>query len=194
MAKKLLIFFIVFLVISSLAFSQEQEQAPKLRHMVYGGYGFGWGVPAIFDMELFVAYHFSIIPQLSVGVSVAGQYYMGVILAILFEALATGDTTINSAFGPVAEGQLYWYPWAKTFYIGIGLGYSYYLLTVHTLLVAPGLGWRIDFGRPGGFIMNIGLRAEIFNPIGDSFWENSEGNSFRPVNFLAFRLGFGYRF
>lgn len=184
--KKIIIVILILLAVSGGAFAQ--------RNMVYGGVGLGVGVPCIFDYEISASYEFAIIPQLSVGVSAALQMYPVAAYAIVFEKLFYGENSIKDIFGPVVEGQLHWYPFAKTFHMDLGLGYSHYLRSMHTFLVAPGLGWRLDFGEPGGFMMNLGLRVEVFTPLGNSIMETDEGDKLKPFNILTFRLGFGYRF
>ena len=184
--KKTILVLVILLIAAGGAFAQ--------RHMFYGGPGAGAGFPCILGSELSVSYEFAVIPQLSLGLSAAIQMYPLAVYAIVFDHLISGKSAINSIYTPLAEGQIHWYPMAKSFHVDLGVGYSNYLLSMHTLLVAPGLGWRIDFGEPGGFIMNIGLRAEIFVPLGDSIIITDEGDSLKPFNYFAVRLGFGYRF
>ena len=183
--KKVVLLVIILVIVAGGAFAQ--------RNMIFAGPGIGIGFPCLVDYEFFLTYEFAIIPQLSVGISAAIQMYPLVFYAIVLDNLFNGKSTINSPYGPAAEGQLHWYPWAKSFHLDLGVGYSYYLSTMHTLLVTPGLGWRIDFGEPGGFIMNIGLRSEIFIPLGDSIIKTDDFKNLTPFNF-GFRLGFGYRF
>ena len=65
------------------------------------------------------------------------------------------------------------YPWGKTFFLGIGLGYNYgyggpfyqyffynnnvyvrdYDNYVHGFTIIPEIGWKIDIGKPGGFYL-----------------------------------------
>lgn len=183
--KKLILALVFLMAVTSGAFAQ--------KHMVYGGAGAGLGVPCIADVEFFASYEFAIVPQFSVGGSVALQMYPLALFAMVFDDILNGESAIKSIFGYVVEGQLHWYPWSKAFHLDMGLGYSSYLTSMNTFLIAPGLGWRIDFGEPGGFVMNIGLRVEIFAPLDDSIIK-SDGESITPVNFISTRLGFGYRF
>ena len=184
--KKIILVLIILMIAAGGAFAQ--------RNMIYGGPGAGAGFPCVINYEMFVSYEFAVIPQLSLGLSAAIQMYPGVIYAIFFDILDDGKSTLNSMYTPVVEGQIHWYPMAKSWHLDLGVGYSNYLLSMNTLLIAPGMGWRIDFGKPGGFIMNIGLRAEIFVPLGDSILITDEGDNLSPFNYLALRIGFGYRF
>ena len=105
-----------------------------------------------------------------------------------------------------------WYPWGKTFFMDLGLGYSYgygmsgfiidAAMTVLTFgywlkmkpggweknefitggfLIQPGLGWKIDIGRPDGFVLPISLGMDF--KIGKIF-------DFMPY----LRIGLGYSF
>jgi len=180
-------------------YAQNADDSSAPKNTVYGGFGFGAGFPAAVDAEIFASYEREIIPQITVGASVAYQMYPMAIIFVVIDSIDSQvnekDRTINSVYGYIIEGQFHWYPAGKTFHVDVGLGYSNYLTSMHTILFAPGIGWRIDFGQPGGFIMNIGLRVEYFYPISESFLtEKDTGKSLYPVNIMTFRLGFGYRF
>lgn len=180
-------------IIAVLIFTAAAGGAFAQRNTVYGGTGIGFGIPCIMDGELFASYEFAIIPQISVGVSAAFQMYPMAVFGMVIDSLANGESTIKNIYGPVVEGQAHWYPFAKVFHLDLGLGYSYYLSSMHTLLIAPGLGWMIDPGKPGGFVTNIGLRVEIF-ALGNTILKNDEGDGLTPVNVMSMRVGFGYRF
>jgi len=58
------------------------------------------------------------------------------------------------------------YPWGKSFYVGVGLGgygFAYDVMDEKGypigLAITPELGFRIDLGYAGGFFMDIGVRA-----------------------------------
>jgi hypothetical protein len=72
-------------------------------------------------------------------------------------------------FGANAVGRFY--PWAGKFYTELGLG-----LGVHTGLTAmtgvdivPGLGWKIDVGKKGGFFIEPGIQVPITLGV-DQYW------------------------
>ena len=174
------------MVVSGGAFAQ--------RHMVYGGLGLNIGVPCVGGAEVFASYEFAIIPRLSIGISAAYQVYPLAVYAVLIDRLAGGEDVIKDIYGPVAEAQVHFYPGEDKFHIDLGIGYSNYLRSMHTLLIAPGFGWRFDFGEPGGFFINLGLRTEIFIPVGDGIIKTDEGKNLKAVNFVSARLGFGFRF
>lgn len=194
--KKLLVAAIVLWTIAGVAVAEESE-LPK--HMVSVGVSGMGSFPCIVGADFFASYEFAIIPQFSVGASAAFQMYPMAIWGIVFDTLENGESAVKSYVGTLVEAQAHWYPWAGSFHVDAGLGWSYYLSSMHTLLIAPGVGWRIDFGEPGGFFINIGLRAEIFAPLGDSVLklkdkDSGEVTELIPVNPLSFRLGFGFRF
>ena len=184
--KKIIIAVIILLVAVSGGFAQDNT--------VYGGVGLGVGIPCIIDGEVFISYEHSIIPQLSVGGSVAFQMYPLATFAMVFDDLLGGEDVVESIFTPIIEAQVHWYPFEGSFHVDLGLGYANYLSSMDTFLIAPGLGWLFDFGEPGGFVVNIGLRTEFFIPFGDSIIKKDNGDDLIPVNYLTFRLGLGYRF
>ena len=61
------------------------------------------------------------------------------------------------------------YPWGKTFFAEIGLGYhvhtSLFVTDVATAIeggsFTPAVGWKIDVGNPGGFFIQPGIRLPI---------------------------------
>jgi len=200
--KKLTVLVIILTLAAGGVFAQSETETTTPKNTIYGGFGFGVGLPFFVDGELFFSYEYAIIPQFSVGANISLQMYPMAIAWMIGESIAgsiDGEDrrTINNFFGYIIEGQAHWYPAGKTFHIDLGVGYSNYVFSMHTILIAPGIGWRIDFGQPGGFIMNIGLRLEFFQPLSGSVFvidDSSKTTSIAPVNFLTFRLGFGYRF
>ena len=184
--KKIIIIVLFLIAITGGAFAQDNT--------LYGGAGLGVGLPCFVHGEFFISYEYAVLPNLAVGGSIAGQMYPLAIYAMIFDDLLGGKDVVKSIFGPIFEGQVHWYPFEECFHVDLGLGYSYYLSSMHTFLIAPGLGWMFDFGEPGGFVVNIGFRTEIFVPVGDSIIKRDDGTNLNPVNFLTFRLGLGYRF
>ena len=108
-----------------------------------------------------------------------------------------------------AKGR--WYPFGKTFFLDLGLGYSYgkgfvgftadALLTVITFgawlaikdfeddnlrtggfLIQPGLGWKFDIGKPDRFVLPVSMGLNIK--------ARSEVPDFMPY----LRIGLGYSF
>ena len=71
----------------------------------YSGLGFNFFRPYGCNIEYFLSYERSIIPQLSFSVNVAGQYYP---LALIF-ILVQYD--LNSVFGYLVDTQIKYYPY-----------------------------------------------------------------------------------
>ena len=91
-------------------------------------------------------YEYKINPRFSVGLY--GHYHAMPFLYIYL--------TENYLFGVV--GSLY--PFAGTFFIDLGLGYTlnYGSSSVPGPSILPGFGWKIDFGKPGGLFFSPGIR------------------------------------
>ena len=65
-------------------------------------------------------------------------------------------TSDSLLFGVV--GSLY--PFAGTFFLDLGLGYSlnYGSSNFPGPSIIPGFGWKIDFGKPGSFFISTGIK------------------------------------
>ncbi len=117
--------------------------------------------------------------QLSGYLSLAGRLgYIGIF------GLDTGSNI--SSFS--AEGHIRYYPQQDTFFLDGMLGYGNFItqfdsrktVLSHYLTVGGKLGWRIDFDKPGGLILEPSFgyygaigRTNISNePSDDDFWEN----------------------
>jgi hypothetical protein len=97
-------------------------------------------------------------------------------IGIRYERMLSSKISLglNTYFGPPLFDTQYFeintffrgYPWGKTFFLGVGLGYAhieeedyardsygyygrYYVSNVFTII--PEIGWKIDVGKPGGF-------------------------------------------
>jgi hypothetical protein len=85
------------------------------------------------------------------------------------------------------EGRARFYPWAKTFFLDGMLGYAHLSVDLSANVVKPNeresfkinlsrdyfklggkLGWRIDFGDPGGFVLEPSLSLAGGIGVGDS--------------------------
>jgi hypothetical protein len=105
-----------------------------------------------------------------------------------------------------------YYPWAGMFYAELGLGYGWvsgteeytyktgygqiitaeWVYTNAGVMLTPGVGWRIDFGTPGGFYINPMISLPIVFGMKDK-WLGEEdefgvGMNFRPA------IGMGFAF
>ena len=127
-------------------------------------------------------------------------------LSVLVDASYT-TLVLMDEFTASVKGR--WYPFGKTFYLDLGLGYSYGYGTVNLMkdmilttltfgwwltqidydnirtggfLIQPGLGWKIDVGKPGAFVLPIGMGLDF--KIGPEI----------PDVTPFFRIGLGYSF
>jgi len=89
------------------------------------------------------------------------------------------------------------YPWGKTFFLGLGAGCSYcdsfsIILEGFHFTIVPEIGWKIDVGQPGGFFMMpcITIPIMIDNRFGGSgeWW----GNFFPAGRTFYFGLGWAF--
>ena len=91
-----------------------------------------------------------------------------------------------------------WYPWGKTFYLGLGVGF--HMVTLSTLIfdsnsgliggaITPEVGWKIDTGSPGGFFIQPGIKV----PITLGGWNDSTGG-FGVYAFPILYFGLGGAF
>ena len=108
------------------------------------------------------------------------------------------------------------FPMSGTFFMELGLGYSWHTgigdyeiveegysfvgndwVETKGFGIIPGLGWRIDVGNPGGFYVQPGLKVPITLgkqvPIIDWFGFEYEGEFGVGFGFIMY-CGFGYTF
>ena len=90
-----------------------------------------------------------------------------------------------------------WYPWGKTFYLGLGIGFHMVSIaqfgdsdtsTLTGAAITPELGWKIDVGAPGGFFIQPGVKI----PITFGVWDYS--NEFDTNLFPIVYFGIGFSF
>ncbi|MDR2094821.1 MAG: hypothetical protein LBP76_04800 [Treponema sp.] len=81
------------------------------------------------------------------------------------------------------------YPWEGKFFVELGLGFHTHtalavfgghLEVITGLAISPAAGWRIDFGRPGGFFITPGIKAPITMGINDYNDKFAVGIGFVP--------------
>ena len=172
----LLIFFFLF---PAFTFTEEQDRAKNAVALSFGIFG------AEASYERMFSRHLSVLADVS---------YTTMIFMDEF----------------TVSGKGRWYPFGKTFYLDLGLGYTYgkgvvgfmgdMILGVMTFgyywlvkdweddifrtggfLIQPGIGWKIDIGKPDKFVLPIGLGVDI---------KVAEVPDFMPY----FRIGLGYAF
>jgi hypothetical protein len=174
---------ILAVLIAGGIFAQEKSANVK-NNWISGELGiFGFGA----------RYEYMLSPNLSIGANV----YFNTLI-------------ILNDFGVTAN--LRYYPWGKTFYAELGLGYGYHMgfetigkdenvtdivdwLQTTGILITPGLGWKIDVGKPGGFYLYPGIKVPIVlgNQAPVISFADYEEKFGIGVGFLAY-FGMGYAF
>ena len=180
MKKRMLLLVIILLIVIGGAFAQEKE---RTNSTITLGVGI---LSAAFNYEYNFNRYLSVMADVSCN-------------------------TLLFAYEYTASGKGRWYPFGRAFYLELGLGYVYgkgiggmladmllgtmtlglYFLAVEDwqkrfesggLLVQPGLGWKIDIGKRGGFVLpiNMGLDIKI--------------NKETPDAMPFLRIGLGYSF
>jgi hypothetical protein len=107
-----------------------------------------------------------------------------------FEIDTYKDTSwFKGVFGAEALGK--WYPGQGIFFIKLGMGYSWDWADAyrHGFLVNPGIGLKIDIGRPGGFI----LTPAIDTPIVIGKEQGLKYGSYIGIGYIG-KLSLGYCF
>ncbi|MDR0314106.1 MAG: autotransporter outer membrane beta-barrel domain-containing protein [Treponema sp.] len=141
MAKKFTLFLVFFLLVSGLVFADENIAFPRSTLTGFISSSFGIGLQ----------YEFQINKNFSVG----GRFeYKGLGIFSFDDNNHIGffDTSsiLVHAFGR-------YYPFTGTFFLDGMIGYANlkYQETplTHHLSYSVRLGWRIDFGKPGGFVL-----------------------------------------
>ncbi|MDR2470828.1 MAG: hypothetical protein LBD09_01795 [Treponema sp.] len=160
----------------------------------------GLSDPILVFGEIQLSYERRLFSFLSVGANASVQFYpLG-----FFVGAFTHDPNL---LGVVFDAQVHWYPFRKGFHVDLGAGYGYYMWAMHALVITPGLGWKFDIFKfdtikPGGLFFDLGLRGEIFVPLGDNLFDSSKGKTradsgaagtFIPFN-AGIRAGVGYSF
>ena len=98
--------------------------------------------------------------------------------------------------GFLIDASFRWYPWGKTFFLGLGLGFGYshgYALDeaearkgqwkdVYGMAITAEIGWKIDVGKAGGFYLQPGISLPFIL-----------GNDVE-LFFKTFNFGMGYAF
>jgi hypothetical protein len=110
-----------------------------------------------------------------IGAGLRGEFMLGSKLSVGLNAYWNSMLFIFNELGGGAV--LRFYPWGKTFYAGVGLGFNTHTGTEafikdgnnegNTIIgrqgfaAIPELGWKLDPGNPGGFFVNPYVQAPI---------------------------------
>ena len=169
--KKLCVFTLIFLITGIFANAQEAKQtkAANAKDNWISG-------------EL-------VIPVRYLGIGIAAQYER-----MLSAKISLGANIYYSFFGDSndlgLEAFFRYYPWGKTFFLGMGLGLNYYMLVKVSFGfleagLSPEIGWKIDTGKPGGFFIQPGIKLPGIVKI-------SAGFDFGIYPSLYFGMGYAF--
>ena len=147
--RKVLPFLILTVLMTGVVFAQEDVKK-------------NWVSGEISLLGVGVRYEFMLNPKFSVGVN---GYWNNLFI-------------VWNDWGVGANGRFY--PWGGSFFAELGLGFSFhsgiddYNVTVNDntyigsdwvgttgVGIAPGVGWKIDAGKPGGFFVQPGIRVPV---------------------------------
>lgn len=165
MVKKIILVFGFLLLLSGIVFANDENEEIYPKNTVTIDTGLLLYTPIFWGISDF-SYHFigtalQYERQISKNISLAGLVgYRGL---YIFDTDYYGDDykTIMSAIS--LEGHCRYYPNGETFFLDGMLGYAnfYYLASYGTVIESNSnyfkfggkIGWRIDFGKPGGFVL-----------------------------------------
>jgi hypothetical protein len=146
-------------------------------NIIYAGLN---GLGATVSYERFITKKFSLVPEINAA------YFSGVLSTEL-----------------LGEVRARYYPFSGSFFVDFGLGYGlllqmYYPYPAQGILASPGVGWKIDIGKPDGFIFNIGLCSDWVWGFNKTFSQVGATVAIEQPNiqssFIAIKLLFGYAF
>jgi hypothetical protein len=164
--KKFSLVFIFFILAVGAVFSQEKA-ANARNNWISASFNFFYDV-TFNDPEFggSIKYERMLNPYISLG---ANAY---------IRVMSTEDVILPGGIG--IDAVFHYYPWGKTFFVGIALGYGgayiprdyierYYIEETEYfsgggsgvfrtgIVVTPEIGWKIDVGNVGGFYLQTGV-------------------------------------
>jgi len=143
--KKLLIFLLLFLCVTLIYAEENNTEEKSVKNTISGG------VSAIYTGYFFGTY---ILPGLHI------EYER-----LLHENFTLAvDIGLDGLIRPHFDLYARWYPWAGMFFTNFGLGvwrqgFDTWILTP---VISPGIGWKIDIGKPNGWNLTTGIVGRIF--------------------------------
>ena len=163
--KKLFLCFMLLLLLAFNLYGQESANVVKL-NTIHGGFGV---LPPI--TALSIEYERSINDTFSLGADIGAAFLL---------------------WRVHAEVKGRWYPWSKTFFVGLGAGMShiidFYSDGFTGMSISPSVGWKINIGKKDKWVFtpNIAYRFLLY----DDFFTD-EGSAFMAIDV---KLSFGVKF
>jgi hypothetical protein len=161
----------IFFILAVGAVSSQEKAANARNNWISANFIFFYDIALNFPDALnslgfggSIKYERMLNPYISLGVNV-------------YERVIFGPTFVPA---PGIDAFFHYYPWGKTFFLGIALGYGgtivrfrryseyyneyieEYSLSRTGIGVSPEIGWKIDLGNAGGFYLQTGVSTGFF--------------------------------
>ncbi|GHV28399.1 hypothetical protein AGMMS4952_11930 [Spirochaetia bacterium] len=155
MKRKILVM-IVLIVLGGTNVLMAQPENPNTLRAGLAGVGVVFGdTLRLSGPGLVTAYERAITRAFSLGLETFGNFS--------FEIDTYNDTSwVRGVAG--AQTRVKWYPGGGPFFADLGLGYAWEVGDVNRdgFLVSPEAGWKIDPGKPGGFVIIPAVTVPVF--------------------------------
>ena len=130
---------------------------------------FNYSIAEVFNPTVVLSYERMFGSKLSLGLNLNAGLYR-------YKA----GSVFGDSLGFSISAPFRFYPWGKSFFVGISIGWVFgggeygdveYHGVKHSdvyidwayLIIAPGFGWKIDIGKPGGFFFRTGIELPLFD-------------------------------
>jgi hypothetical protein len=153
MMKRKILGMIVLMVLGGTTALTAQPEKPNTITAGLAGVGVAFGDTArLYGPGLVTAYERAITRTFSLGFETFGNFSFEINNTAWFSGVAGTQMRVK------------WYPGRGWFFADLGLGYAWDVADVSRegFLLSPELGWKIDPGKPGGFVIMPALTVPVF--------------------------------
>lgn len=155
MKRKILVM-MVLVVLGGANVLMAQQENPNTISVGLAGVGMVFGdTTRLSGPGMIIAYERAITRSFSLGLEALGDF--------AFEINTYNHTSwFKGMVG--AQTRVKWYPAGGPFFADLGLGYAWEVADVSRdgFLVNPETGWKIDPGKPGGFVIIPAVSVPVF--------------------------------
>jgi hypothetical protein len=183
MMKRKILVMIMLLVLGGTNVLMAQPEKPNTITVGLIGVGVVFGdTTRLSGPGLVTAYERAITRSFSLGLETFGNFS--------FEVNTYNDTSWFRGMAG-AQTRVKWYPAMGPFFADLGLGYAWEVADVNYegFLLSPEAGWKIDPGKPGGFVIMPSVTVPVFIGKGK---DSAYGNSIDVG--LLYRISLGFAF